>query len=395
MIAIKKIKVPLFFWTLALVVLTLPFPKFDINSKAIIACIIAWFIYNSISEKWKNLKKRVPLFFILSSLFWIALLGLLYTQNMGEGLKNLQKSLPFLVFPLIILTIDLNKKTAAFLLKYFSYSVIIASVFALSKAFFLKANNLGSYFHFSRLEFIFDKHNTYFALFSLIAITYFLFNLSRKKWRYVVCILYLFALLYLLSVRISIVGLVVIICVFLISKRKSIPAKYYYVLLLTTLLPILFYFTPSFQDKFNPHTPEGEAISDIGSRKIHWQAAINTFGQDNLLLGAGTGDGHDKLFETYRIFNFETGYVYKYNAHNQYLEILLFYGFIGLFLMALLFFSLIKINIKEGNFVALAIILLFLTFMITESILLRHDGIVVFAIFMTLFSLNENQKKLI
>lgn len=395
MIAIKKIKAPLFFWTLTLVVLTIPFPKNDINSKAIIVCIIAWLFYNSFSEKWRNLKKRIPLFIILSSLFWIALIGLAYTQNMSEGLKNLQKSLPFLVFPLILLSIDINKKTTRFLLKYFSYSVVIASVFALSKGLFLKANNLGSYFHFSRLEFIFDKHNTYFALFSLIAIAYFLFNLSRKNWHYLVCILYLFALLYLLSVRISIVGLVVIISVFLISKRKSIPTKYYYVLLLSTLLPLLFYFTPSFQDKFNPHTPEGEAISDIGSRNIHWQAVINTIGQDNLLLGAGTGDGHNTLFDTYRVFNFETGYVYKYNAHNQYLEIMLFYGLIGLFLMALLFLNLIKINIKERDFIALAIIFLFLTFMITESILLRHDGIVVFALFMTLFSQNENQKKLI
>jgi len=202
-------------------------------------------------------------------------------------------------------------------------------------------------------------------------------------------------MLYLLSVRISIVGLVVIIGVFLISKRKSIPAKYFYVLLLTTLLPILFYFTPSFQDKFNPHTPEGETISDIGSRNIHLQAVINTIGQDNLLLGAGSGDGHNKLFDTYRVFGFETGYVYKYNAHNQYLEIMLFYGLMGLLLLALLFLNLIRINIKERDFIAMAIIFLFLTFMITESILLRHDGIVVFALFMTLFSLNENQKKLI
>ncbi|MBA3985197.1 MAG: O-antigen ligase family protein [Flavobacteriales bacterium] len=311
---------------------------------------------------------------------------------MEEGIKNLQKSLPFLVFPLIIFTTQINKNVTSFLLKYFSYSVVIASLLAIAKALYLKANNLGSYFHFSKLEPLFDKHNTYFALFSLIAIVYFLFNISRKKWWYVLAIIYLFGPLYLLSVRISIIGLVIILSLYLLSKRKTIPANYFYILLLTALVPILFYFTPSFQDKFNPHTPEGVAISDVGSRKIHWQAVVNTIGQDNILTGAGTGDGHNKLFNTYKEFNFETGYIYNYNAHNQYLEIVLFYGIIGLLLLVFQYLTLIKINLNKNNFSALAIIFLFLTFMITESILQRHDGIVVFAFFMTLFALKENQQ---
>jgi len=392
MIVFNKIKESLFFWSLTLVVLTLPFPKYDINSKAIIFALICWVFYNSFSEKWQNLKNRLPLFFILSSIFWVALLGMTYTQNMDEGIKNLQKSLPFLVFPLIIFSIKINKYVVTFLLKYFSYSVVIASLLAIAKALYLKANNLGSYFHFSKLEPLFDKHNTYFALFSLIAIVYFLFNISKRSWWYILATIYLSGILYLLSVRISIVGFVLVLCLLLLSKRKTIPRHYFYMLLITVLVPILFYFTPSFQDKFNPHTPEGVAISDVGSRKIHWQAVVNTIGQDNILTGAGTGDGHNKLFDTYRDFDFETGYIYRYNAHNQYLEIVLFYGIIGLLLLVFQYFTLIKINLNKNNFSALAIIFLFLTFMITESILQRHDGIVVFAFFMTLFALKENQQ---
>lgn len=384
----SRIKEPLFYLSLVAVLITLAFPEHDINSKAIIVSAACWIFYNSFSEKLNLLKKNIVLFLVFSSLFWMGCIGLIYTENLSEGTKILTRNLPFLIFPLIFSTITVKENAIPFLMKFFSFSVILASGFALAKATYLKINNLGDYFHFIKLEMLQDKHNTYFALFCVVAIAYFLFNLRKKTFWYAGCILYLLGYIYLLSVRISIIALIVVVFIYLISQIKKIPSKYVYLLFIgCALIPVAFYLSPSFQEKFNPHTPEGEPISDVGSRKIHWQAAIDQIGKNNILFGAGTGDGHDGLYENYKKFGFETGFLEQYNAHNQYIETVLYYGIFGLALLVLLLFYGLKINYQNRDYLGIALILTFAVCMITESILQRHDGIVLCAFLVSLFSI--------
>ena len=63
----------------------------------------------------------------------------------------------------------------------------------------------------------------------------------------------------------------------------------------------------------------------MGSRVVHWKAVLKRIGNENLMFGSGTGDGHTGLYEEYLNLNFETGFLNKYNAHNQYLETTLFF----------------------------------------------------------------------
>lgn len=385
-----QLKEPLFYLSLACVLITLAFPEHDINSKAIIFSTFCWLIYNPFSEKLNLIKRNILPFLLVSSLFWISCLGMIYTENVNEGTKVLTRNLPFLIFPLIFSSIKLEKNGIKFLLKYFSFSVILAAVFALGKAYYLKINNLGSYFHFLKLEELQDKHNTYFAMFCVFAITYFLFHLKKKTWWYLGCILFLLGYIYLLSVRVSIVALVFLGAIYLISQRKIIPSKYFYLILVgCVFIPVLFYFSPSFQEKFNPINPEGVPISDVGSRKIHWQAAIDQISRNNLLIGQGTGDGHDGLYETYKKFGFQTGFLEKYNAHNQYIEIVLYYGVIGLVILLTMLVYVFRINLIQKDYFAIAVLVMFIVFMVTESILQRHDGIVLAAFFISLFSMKK------
>ncbi|SMC33361.1 O-antigen ligase family protein [Moheibacter sediminis] len=385
-----QLKEPLFYISLAGVLITLVFPEHSINSKAIIFSVVCWLLYNPFSEKLRLIKKNIVPFLVISALFWISCLGMIYTENTNEGTKILTRNLPFLIFPLIFSSIKIDEKGIQFLLKYFSFSVILAAMFTLGKAFYLKLNNLGSYFHFLKLEELQDKHNTYFAMFCVFAITYFLFHLKKKTWCYLGCILFLLGYIYLLSVRISIVALVLIGVVYLISQRKTIPSRYFYFIFIgCAFIPVVFYFSPSFQEKFNPYTPQGEKISDVDSRKIHWQAALDHISRNNILLGQGTGDGHEGLFETYKKFGFYTGFAEKYNAHNQYIEIALYYGAIGLVILLTMLVYALKINLLQKDYFAVAIVVVFAVFMVTESILQRHDGIVLCAFFISLFSMKK------
>ena len=176
-------------------------------------------------------------------------------------------------------------------------------------------------------------------------------------------------------------------------KNKTSYSKWLFLIFISFSF-LLIYFTPNFQKRFNSISPEGIDIYDIGSRAIHWKGVLNRIGNENLIFGSGTGDGHTALYEEYLKLNFKTGYLHKYNAHNQYLETTLFYGFIGLFLLLWIFYVAIKKCLQAKDIMGLSIICVFIIFMCTESILERHSGIVLFA-FLSSMIVATNNKSII
>ncbi len=380
---LKNIREQLFFGSLILVVITLSLSKYSLNTQSIIVCAFFWLLYGSFQEKFQNLKRNFLPFLLTSSLFWISLIGLLYTENMGEGLKNFQKQLPFLVFPLIFFSVEITGKTKLILLKYFSFGVVVSATFALLKASYFKLNNFGDYFYYDKLGQLLDIHTTYFAMYVLIALLYFANFISRKTLKkrvaYGLCIVFLLWFLYLLSVRVSIVALIVSGMLLIYGNRKAITSKTLFLLIGGVLLIVLFYFTPNFQKRFNAKTPEGIAISDVDTRTAHWKSALEVIEKNNILFGAGTGDGHTILYDQYLKNGFETGYIYQYNAHNQFLETALYYGLLGLALLITLILFVIRKCYLNENYLAAAILITQVVFMITESTLESQSGIVPFA----------------
>ncbi|MDN3723103.1 O-antigen ligase family protein [Aequorivita sp. SDUM287046] len=271
------------------------------------------------------------------------------------------------------------------LLKYFSYGIVVSAIFALLKAGYFKMNNFGDYFYYDKLGQLLEIHTTYFAMYVIIALLYFVSFISRNTFKkrliYGLCIVLLLFFLYLLSVRISILSLMVSGLILIYGNRKAINPKTVFLLVVGALLTMLFYFTPNFQKRFNAKTPEGIAISDVDARTRHWISALEVIGQHNLFFGAGTGDGHALLYDQYLENGFETGYIYQYNAHNQFLETTLYYGLLGLVFLITIILSILKKCYCLKNYLGGAIILTQVVFMITESTLESHSGIVLFAFF--------------
>ncbi len=393
----KNIREQFFFGSLILVVISLSLPKYSLNSQSIIACVICWLFYNPFREKYNNLKRNFLPFLLLSSLFWISLIGFLYTENLKEGIRNFEMQLPFLVFPLIFFSVEITEKTKLILLKYFSYGVVVSAVFALLKAGYFKLNNFGDYFYYDKLGQLLDIHTTYFAMYVLIALLYFANFISRntfkKRLLYGLCIVFLLLFLYLLSVRVSILALIVSGLILIYGNRKAITPKTIFLLIGGVLLIVLFYFTPNFQKRFNAKTPEGIAISDVDTRTVHWQSALEVIEKNNLFFGAGTGDGHAILYDQYLENGFETGYIYQYNAHNQFLETTLYYGLFGLVFLITIIFIVVKKCYLFKNYLGVAIIITQIVFMITESTLESQSGIVLFAFFTAMLASHSLSNK--
>ncbi len=394
---LKHIRERFFFGSLLFVVISLSMPKYSLNSQSIIACVICWLFYGSFKEKYRSLKKNLGLFLLLSSLFWISAIGFIYTENLKEGFRNFEMQLPFLIFPMIFFSVEIHQKSKLIFLKYFSYSVIVSAVFALLKAGYFKLNNFGYYFYYEKLGQLLEIHTTYFAMYVLLALLYFIHFISqqplKKKLVYGFCIVFLLWFLYLLSVRVSIMALIVSGLILIYGYRRSFSSKTLFVLIGGVLLLLLFYFTPNFQKRFNAKTPEGIAISDVDTRTVHWKSAVQEIEKNNLFFGAGTGDGHATLYDQYLKNGFETGYIYQYNAHNQFLETTLYYGLFGLACLLLILFLVLKKCLLARDYLCTAIIITQTVFMITESTLESQSGIVLFAFFTAMLASQSSLAK--
>lgn len=380
----------IFYWLLAFCLISLPFPDYSFNSQAIIAFSLYWVFYNSFSEKWKLLLQNKLSIIMVSSLFWVPLLGAIYSNNLEAAIEELQLKLPFLAFPVILLTVQL-KNCRPFVMNQFLLGVLAASFLALAKVGYFKINDLGNYFYYSRFSEFLDKHTTYFSLFIVICLLWLLWLLIHRKGNRIFLIVGGFALLYifyLLSVRISIIALAVGSLVIILNSIASTWKR----ILILIIVPVLLgsvYFTPYFQKRFDPSTTETSQISDMEFRQLHWKSVFETINNNNLLVGYGTRSHRDYLYNKYKEYGLTSAYNEGYNAHNQYLEVFLEFGLLGLVIFLSLVLYLLWVFKKNGDYFALSIFLVFLVYMLTESIFQRHSGIVIFSLIIVIF-INDN-----
>lgn len=379
----KKKKTEIFFyWSLSLTFITLPFPKYSLNSQSLIILLISWLVFNSFLEKIKNLKRNIIPFMIMSSFFWVSIFGLFYTINFDHAKDVLTQNLPFLIIPLVIFSVVIERTTFNQLLKLFSFSVIIASFFGLAKAFYFRINNLGNFFYYTEFSKVLEIHTTYFALFLVISITYFLYDILKTKelnfWMNVGAILYLLFMIYFVSSRISIIVLTLVFVILVIAFRKQLDNTTRWIAFATILLTLFLLGSPNFQKRSKGVSEFGIEMPSVEDRLIHWQAVINTIKKNNLLFGNGTGDGKEGLFEEYLSLGFDIGYKYKYNAHNQFLETILYFGIVGLGMLLSMLYLNAKYAIRNNDFLSITLIVSISIFMFIESVLERHNGIMLF-----------------
>src|SRR5690606_18655864 len=100
-------------------------------------------------------------------------------------------------------------------------------------------------------------------------------------------------------------------------------------------------------------------------------------------LGYGVGDVQSQLDECYFTkFNTNLFSLKRYNSHNQYMDFLLSAGIIGLLVFLYFITKLCSYSISNKNFIGVYLILFTCFIMLTENILHRHYGNMIFAIFL-------------
>jgi len=115
----------------------------------------------------------------------------------------------------------------------------------------------------------------------------------------------------------------------------------------------------------------------------------------NMPFGVGSSDGREELIEYFRKTNQKFLTKYEFATHNQYLDFLLKFGFLGFF--GVIFFNgfFVYIALQSKNALMLSFCLLFFLSNFTDDFLIRFDGIAFsgfwFSIFAAYTLKNNNQ----
>lgn len=332
------------------------------------------------------------------TLYVIFILGLLYSSNLQAGFFTLEKSFSLLIIPVMLASLPpLKDKSIVRILALFS--LLIASVCAIifTLAFVDYSSSIQSlttdttfkFFKNYRRGLLTDTdfisfHHSYLGLMIataiLVIITY--YKQFPLKPAFLFVGLFLFLFLIQLEAKMSLIALILTLLTacfvhFLENKSRKV------IILFFLSCTLAFGGLISIKSNFLFTAVDKVINADGGSRVRNWQSAIEAI-SDAPLFGHGTGDSETAL-QAYRHKD-SWEHQQKYNAHNQYLDITLRFGLVGLFYWLFLLGYLLWKSYSLNQYFFFFFILLFALSSFTEVLLDRFHGVALFALILSIFA---------
>lgn len=353
----------------------------------------------SLDDKPKVNWKKV---LISSSLYLLFIVSALYTTNFDRAIKLLIRLSPFLVLPIGFAMVPqalYKKLTDVFVWVY----IISCGLFCFIILVYIKTlSSTDIYVIYSYLSTQFwgyGDHPIYSSLYLGIALILMLFKNKKSVFNIFLFVTIVFTLLFL-SRKGNIIGLVIVGVFMLVSNSKKIFSKTFLGYIFTGLIIVIgvsFLFNNflliRFQEIFNVNQIVYNTETSTGIRSILWRTSLN-LSFDSPFFGYGLGNVQDLIdFSLIENGYRELTLILRYNAHNQYLQIALISGYLGLlfFLSVLMYiFHQIK-KYKPALYIFIYIIFCF----IFESLLERQNGIIITALFFNLFLFLPHKKEII
>lgn len=338
----------------------------------------------------KPYKKKSVL--IITLLFLVSLISLIYTQNYDSTLDKVFKNLIFLLVPLgfyfnKISLSTLKKGKILYVLSWAVFCVVSLSNILIS---WLQNPIERNYYNFIQAS----MHHNYMpqdAMYICAALVFLLFSLNslNKYLRFFISIIF-FSTLLLYGVRLGILQFTTIIFIYVIVNRKKLFNLKNMILFIATLLFSSFLITsnPYTKDKIfstlqsiNVNVGEDEVTEiaedyhQINFRLQLWPLALELF-KEKPLIGYGGGTEQDLLYEMSQEKKYD---IRKVHAHNQFLSFAIQYGIIGI---SLLLFTLTYIFLKiYSNKEHLLLLFLIFSSMMTDSYFNVQQGMIFFTTF--------------
>lgn len=337
--------------------------------------------------------------------FIVALLGLIYSENLSLGWKNIETKLSLLIFPFVfsISKIELNTVKKKIFTAFLEGTLIAIS--------FGICNVIYNYIQTDILSLFYGKlayfnHNSYLSLYINLTIILLyssvLFrkdNLNIPKYTAISLIPFLSIIVGLLASK---AGLICLILIHIVSISIWVYKQKKYIIGLGFISSLfLFFFALYFSsaefkqriDEFNISVKNNNNRNTSTNARIStWKSSLEIIG-NNLLIGVGTGDAQNEL----DIAHLKNGDLILYkkhlNAHNQFLQTGIATGVIGIVSLLLIVFVILYKGVKlKSNVLILFLLIVFIN-LLSESMLEKQEGVIFISFFITFFSTLPTSKQ--
>lgn len=374
-------------------------------SNALLAMVV---LSNMLTGSWRQFTQCIK-----QSVFWLPILffawcmiSIAWSADTTEGWHYVERKLAFVVLPVSFAFVSsVNKNTLHNVAKAYVWSVALALLYCLQRAWVMyHYTGEQDYFFYHQLADFISLNAIYFSAYLMLAM--FLVWMYRKQMSVMAFVAYILlfsaGLLLLASKMLLVIALLwsvaVIWQLFRVGKKK-----FYLGIGLLIGLAVLFCVAGKFsvnrfatekqaawsvvqQDTFAYNTP----FTGVTLRLVLWKHALHILHDEQAWLsGVGVGDFQNLLNERYTATGMfmgdsrrvDTGYR-GYNPHNQYVEVLLAIGSVGVILLLCWLISLWAAN--GNNPLHKQLLLLVLLITLTECFLSANKGIIWFVYWMYL-----------
>ncbi len=345
--------------------------------------------------------------FFLTVLFAIHLMWFAPTILKSNSFSYLEKMLPLLLFPLMISSTRIDKQKLRTILAWFIYALVCSYMLSLLVAvynYFYSVPRWGRasdfFFHEQFTSGLFNIHPTYYGLLGCLA-TLFAFQFSTKWYRFLIVFI-LTVFIVLINARITLLIQILLILSFLVKylsqgvTGRKLLITGVFILVMLSLIQItnsiydyphrkmLLDLKASWTRSYASDISEGDG--GLVTRFAIWRGAIEVI-KNNPLLGVGLDNEKEYLASEFKKNDITYLIQFPNNAHNHLLSYLIGMGVLGVILLALFFFIVLREPYSKKCWFYFEILAIFLIVGMTESLFNRDLGISIFAYFYTLLFL--------
>lgn len=344
---------------------------------------------------------------IIMSICLLGFAGILYSEDKDEGLSMATRQWAILIIPILFSITNLN------LAKYKLNLVCIFGFGCTLTILYLYADAVNTIYYFnmpfsSLFTLIFMNHNfsmpielhaTYLSMYtalSLLAFLYLLLNKKelRQKWVYIICAVVLSAGLIQLSSRAVFVAFLVVVNLvfpFLLFQGKKRIIFFLTASLISIAVLLMIFTIDSFKTRYISElktdlTGDVKIIENTEPRLARWKILIELV-KKSPIVGYGTGAERKSLKEKYFEQGLYISYLNEFNAHSQYLSILLRFGIIGLALFIYILYFGFVTAFRNRDIIFLSFLVMIAVVSVSENYLDMDRGIFFYSFFFSIFLL--------
>ena len=415
----------------ALFCLTLPFSLL-LNNIAVFILALNWLFEGKFKSKFERLKEGRSAWYPMQ-LYLVVVLGLLFTQNFREAGFELEKKLMLFFLPLFFVTSnELDENDRRFVFKSFILSAFLSTAVCLIYAVYRNyieghtvsyvynalVNDIhlpGRYYYFNYWYFTYElfaqplgMHPIYLSMYLIMAgfLTVDLYWQQTitfwKRAALSIVIFYLFLIIVLLASRTQIAIAAIsgtIFIIYIAIKNGYLMRGLLFLALMAVGGLFIVLKNPVIRERIidsnkpNAHYSENKyGEGGLSLRTYKWRYTMQAI-KDSPWVGSGTGDAQDVLQTYYKKNDFTIGYENRFNAHNQYLQVLLEFGIVGLASLLVGWLLPAISAFRRKDWLAFSFMLLLLLSCMTESMLEVNKGIAFFAFFYALIFIRPIERR--